>query len=65
MEKEHMMALTFPEFGTPSVLEYMVVPKPTIQDNKILVRTKAMKKVKVLAKFYLFRINWVSHNISQ
>ncbi|MEB8329486.1 quinone oxidoreductase [Flavobacteriaceae bacterium KMM 6897] len=42
MEKEQMMALTFSEFGTPSVLEYLEVPKPTIQDNEILVRTEAI-----------------------
>lgn len=37
-----MKALTFSEFGSPSVLEYIDVPKPTIKENEILLKTKAI-----------------------
>lgn len=37
-----MKALTFSEFGTPEVLEYIEIPKPEIKKNEILLKNKAI-----------------------
>ncbi len=37
-----MKALTFSKFGSPDVLEYIEVPKPTISENEILVKMEAI-----------------------
>lgn len=37
-----MKALTFSKFGTSDVLEYIEIPNPTIKDNEVLVKMKAI-----------------------
>lgn len=37
-----MHALTFSKFGTPDVLEYIEIPKPTISENEVLVKMAAI-----------------------
>ncbi|GER68690.1 hypothetical protein [Weizmannia acidilactici] len=37
-----MNALIFEEFGGPDVLQYKDIPDPIINENEILVRTKAI-----------------------
>lgn len=37
-----MHALTFSKFGTPDVLEYIEIPKPTIAENEVLVKMAAI-----------------------
>jgi NADPH:quinone reductase len=37
-----MKALTFSTFGSPNVLEYIEIEKPTISENEILVKTEAI-----------------------
>lgn len=42
MIKKTMKALTFSEFGSPEVLEYLEVETPSIKDGEILVKTEAI-----------------------
>jgi NADPH:quinone reductase len=37
-----MKALTFSKFGSPEVLDYIVVPNPTISENEVLVKMEAI-----------------------
>jgi NADPH:quinone reductase len=40
--RNDMKALTFSTFGSPEVLEYIEIEKPTISNNEILVKTEAI-----------------------